>query len=74
MKYVFRGHIVFEYKPNEEDRKKGVVEQHQIHDVIPAYDYCRFIPDDYRMIGEFFTTAYRHIQGEDVNLEDIEVY
>jgi len=73
MKYIFRGHIVFEYIPNEERRIKGCVEQHKIHDVIPAFDFCRMIPEDYRILAEFFDTVYRHTQGEDVELKDIEV-
>jgi hypothetical protein len=32
------------------------------------------IPEDYRLLGEFFDKVYKHIQGEDVELIDIEVY
>jgi len=75
MKYIFRGHVVFEYLPNEENRKRGIVEQPFIDGgPIAAYNYCRFIPEDYRLLGEFFNTVYRHTQGEDVELKDIEVY
>ena len=71
MKYIFRGHIVFEYKPDE---KRDKVIQGKIHDAIPAFDFCHMIPEDYRLLAKFFDTVYRHIQGEDVPLEDIEVY
>ena len=68
MKYIFRGNIVFEYIPE----KKTVV-QHQVSGVIPAYDYCKMIPEDYKLLGEFFTTVYKHIEGEEVELNDIKV-
>jgi hypothetical protein len=71
MKYIFRGHTVFEYKP---DDKFDKVVQGQIHDAIPAFDFCKMIDEDYRLLGEFFNKVYRHTQGEDVPLEDIEVY
>lgn len=69
MSYVFRGHVVFEYVP-----KKGV-RQHDIKGLkLPAFDYCSFIDEDYKLLGEFFNTVYRHTQGEKVELKDIEVY
>ena len=71
MKYIFRGHIVFEYNP---DAKFDKVIQPKVHDVIPAFDYCKMIDEDYKLLGEFFNTIYRHTQGEDVNLENVEVY
>jgi hypothetical protein len=70
MKYIFRGHIVFEYYPNNPEK----VTQHQIHGIIPAFDYCNMIPEDYKLLSEFFDKVYRHIQGEDIELNDIEVY
>ena len=74
MKFIFRGHIVFEYIPDNENRLKGRVEQHMVHEVIPAFDYCRMVPEDYRFLGEFFNEVYKHTQGEEVELKDIEVY
>jgi hypothetical protein len=71
MKYIFRGHTVFEYIP---DAKFDKVVQGQIHNAIAAFDYCHMIPEDYKLLAEFFDKVYRHIQGEDVSLEDIEVY
>ncbi len=67
MKYIFRGHTIFEYIPDEK------VTQHKIHDVIPAFDYCIMIPEDYKLLSEFFDKAYRHISGEKIKLEDIVV-
>ena len=72
MKYIFRGHIIFEYDPTAERYDK--VKQHKIDDgPIPAFDYCIMIDEDYRLLGEFFTKVYKHTQGEDVDLADIEV-
>ena len=70
MRYIFRGYIVFEYLPTEKHHK---VIQHQIHNAIPAFDFCSMIDEDYRHLSEFFATVYKHTQGEDVELKDIEV-
>ena len=67
MKYLFRGNIVFEYIPDGIEK----VVQHKIHGVIPAFDYCRMIPEDYKLLAEFFNKVHRHINGADVTLEDI---
>jgi hypothetical protein len=71
MKYIFRGYTVFEYIPNNPGDK---VIQHQIHGGIAAFDYCRFITEDYNHLSNFFDAVYRHIQGENIELKDIEVY
>ena len=70
MKYVFRGHVVFEYDPSNQYEK---VKQGVIYGNIPAFDFCSMIPEDYKLLSVFFDKVYRHIQGEDVILEDIEV-
>lgn len=70
MKYIFRGNVVFEYIP---DAKRDKVVQGKVNNVIPAFDFCGFIPEDYKLLSEFFDTVYRHTQGEDVELKDIEV-
>jgi hypothetical protein len=69
MKYIFRGNVIFEYIPGEYPE----VIQPMIMDIIPAFNYCHMIPEDYKLLGEFFTTVYKHIQGEDVELKDIKV-
>ena len=69
MKYIFRGHIVFEYNPNEIDK----VIQHKIYGKIPGFDFCRMVDEDYKLLGEFFNLVHRHTQGEDVELKDIVV-
>lgn len=69
MKFVFRGHVVFEYFPLTK-----IVMQHDIKGLpIPAFDYCRMVPEDYKLLSDFFGAVYRHTQGEDVELKDIEV-
>ena len=70
MKYIFRGIMVFEYDPNAKFDK---VKQGKHLDIIPAFNHCTMIDEDYKLLGEFFNTIYRHTQGEDVPLEDIEV-
>jgi predicted RNA-binding protein len=69
MKYIFRGIVVFEYNP---EAKFDKVIEGQIHG-LHAFNYCGMIPEDYKLLGEFFDKVYRHTQGEDVLLEDIEV-
>lgn len=70
MKYIFRGHIIFEYNPN---KGWNYITQHRISESIPAFDFCRMIPEDYKLLSEFFDIAYRHINGEEVELKDIKV-
>lgn len=73
MKYIFRGHIVFEYIPNE-IRNRGYVKQHKIKGLdIAAFDYCNMIPEDYELLGKFFNDVYKHIEGEEIELKDINV-
>ncbi len=67
MKYIFRGHIIFEYLKDD-----SRIIEHKING-INAYNYCSFIAEDYKLISKFFDIAYRHISGEDVELKDIEV-
>lgn len=66
MKFIFRAVTIFEYNGKE-------VIQHKIHG-IAAFDFCKMIPQDYKLLSEFFITAYSHLQGEEVELNDIEVY
>lgn len=70
MKYIYRGHTIFEYLP---DAKFDKVVQHKVSGSIPAFDFCYMIDEDYRLLGQFFDTVYRHRMGEDVLLQDIEV-
>jgi hypothetical protein len=67
MKYIFRGNVVFEY----------VLESKQViqhwNGSIPMFNYCSWIPEDYKLLGVFFDTVHRHIQGEEVELKDIVV-
>lgn len=72
MKFIFRGNIIFEYVlPTK--TASGYVFQHSIHGVIAAFDYCTMIPEDYKLLSQFFDTVYRHLQGKDVELIDIEI-
>jgi hypothetical protein len=66
MKYIFRGNTIFEYDPIIKE-----VEHHYINDVIPAFNHCYMIPEDYRLLSIFFDKVYKDIQGEEVELNDI---
>lgn len=68
MKYIFRGYIIFEYRVKTQD-----VIQHDFGGVSGSFDFCRFVPEDYKLLSQFFDTVYRHIGGENVELIDIEV-
>jgi hypothetical protein len=69
MKYIFRGILVFEYNP---EAKFDKVVEGQING-LHAFNYCSMIPEDYKLLAEFFDTVYRHTQGENVQLKDIKV-
>ena len=70
MKYIFRGNVIFQYDP---DAHYDKVIQPKISGVIPAFDFCKFIDEDYKLLAQFFDTVYKHTQGEDVDLNDIVV-
>lgn len=70
MKYIFRGYIVFEYFPEKTHDK---VEHHLIEGKVPTFNFCSMIDEDYKLLSEFFDRVYRHTQGEDVDLSDVEV-
>lgn len=68
MKFIFRNHIIFEYLPDGIEK----VIQHKVHGIIPAFDYCRMIDEDYKFLAVFFDKVHRHINGEDnIDLTDI---
>lgn len=68
MKYIFRSIVVFEYKPEITYGSKVI--QGKV-DNNPAFDFCNMIIEDYKLLGEYFTTVYNHIKGENVELKDI---
>lgn len=69
MKYIFRGIVIFEY-----DIKTKAI--NMPHDKCKSgnFNFCHFIPEDYKLIAKFFNLAYQHANGEDVKLKNIEVY
>lgn len=68
MKYIFKNYVVFEYIP---DAKFEKVVQHQISYCVPAFDFCKMVSEDYKLLSQFFDVVYRHIQGENVELKDV---
>lgn len=70
MKYIYRGNIIFEYDPDDKYEKVKLGFHNEGY---TNWQYCRLIPDDYKLLSEYFDIVYRHIQGEDVELKDMEV-
>lgn len=69
MRFVFRGLVVFEYNPDTKRVILGRLDGEANFDT-----NCNLIPEDYKLISEFFNIVYRHINGENVFLKDFEVY
>lgn len=73
MKYIFRGYTIFEYKPDNDVFADKVILHYIDNSSLDAFNYCKMIPEDYKLLSQFFDTVYRHIGGEDIELKDIEV-
>ena len=69
MKFIFRGLDILEY--NEETKQVEVPMDNDAG--FPYFNMCKFIPEDYVYIAEFFNAAYKDTQGVPVELKDIEV-
>ena len=71
MKYSFRDVEVFEYIP---ERKEVILLK--MKDERIGFNFCNFIPEDYKLMSRFFEMAYKHSIGEITteDLKDIEVY
>lgn len=71
MLYYFRGIKVFEYDPKTKEMKT-------FNDEIDTgnFNFCKFIPEDYKLFADFFEAAHKHATGEitEDELKDIEVY
>ena len=72
MKYIFRGNVVFNYDPLT---KQMEVPNDEDAGVNNNFNFCRFIPEDYELMADFFLTAHAHATGEvaTTELKDIEV-
>lgn len=62
MRFIFRGEIVFQYYP-----ELVYSQARQYTDL----NNLIMIPEDYKLLSQFFDIVYRHINGEDVELKDI---
>jgi hypothetical protein len=60
MKYIFRGYTVFEYNPETQEVTQELIPNTDIS----AFDFCKWIPEDYKLLSEYFGTVYKHTQGE----------
>ena len=71
MKYIFRGLVLFEYNP---ETKQIEAPMHDAIDTLANFNHCKFIPDDYVQLADFFNTAYAHATDfPNVDLQDIVV-
>jgi len=73
MKYTFRGNVVFEYDPETKQMSAGEVCSDGFETNV--FNFCGFIPDDFKLFSEFFRRAHRHATGQlnAADLPDIEV-
>ena len=69
MKFIFRNIVIFEY-----DKDTKQVRIPNTEGVGNNFNFCKFIPEDYKLIGDYFNTIYKDLQGKIVKLKDIEVY
>ena len=72
MKYIFRGIVVFDYDPTT---KETTVPNDQDAGINNNFNFCKFIPEDYDLMADFFQMAHAHAVGEVATdaLKDIEV-
>ena len=68
MKYVFRGNVVVEYDPVTKQVTAPLQDG-----VIANFDYCNFIPEDYKLLAQFFERAYKHATGDGTLLDLIDI-
>jgi len=72
MKFIFRGLVVLEYNP---ETKQTEAPMHEDIDTLANFNHCKFVPEDYAYMADFFDAAYAHATGvPNVDLADIEVY
>ena len=73
MKYIFRGEVLFEFDPEKprelvvptEHRKPVAQGEEVIWETIPNVHYCRLVPEDYKLLAEFFTRIHRYTEGDE---------
>ena len=65
MKYYFRGRMILEYDPKYPREMKTTED----------FNMCLFLPEDYKLLQQFFRQAEQHANGEitEDQLNDIEV-
>jgi len=69
MKYIFRGRTILAYDPETKHVRTPLDE-----DGFVVFNQCKFIPEDYQLLAQFFNIAEQHAKGNhDVNLEDFNV-
>ena len=65
MKYYFRGRMILVYDPKYPREMKTTED----------FNMCLFLPEDYKLLQQFFRQAEQHANGEitEDQLNDIEV-
>jgi hypothetical protein len=71
MKFIFRGLIIFEYRPGAEVNK--VIQFNIEGTSIPNFSLCIMESKHYAALSDFFKIVHEHIEGKDVDLSDIKV-
>lgn len=71
MKYTFRGVVVFEYNPVTK-----LMESPETEHGLNSFNFCKYVPEDYKLISDFFRNAHLHSTGQikTEDLKDIDVY
>jgi len=73
MKYIFRGEVLFDFDP-EKPRELVVPGEHRrpvgegeevVWKNVPNVHCCRLIPEDYKLLAEFFDRIHRYTKGEE---------
>ena len=71
MKYIFRGLVILHYN---EETKQVEAPMHDDVQGLANFNHCKFIPEDYVYMADFFNVAYAHATDvPNVDLTDIEV-
>ena len=69
MRYIFRDNVIFIYDPLTKQ-----VSEEKRESPICSFNICKFIPEDYKLLSEFFEKAHKHSTGQKIELTDINVY
>jgi hypothetical protein len=69
MKYIYRGEVVFDY--NSQTKEVVTVQRES---GIPNFNFCKITSEDCHLLSKYFELIGCHIEGQSIELIDIEVY